>query len=81
MIVFGITGIKNKKRLLLKILLALLLMLALLPLLYHNFISAGTENATAEVKADAITYPGDPVRVSTEFDRFWLALFSESAGI
>jgi len=81
MIVISITGLRQKKRLLLRILLALLLLLALLPFLFNQYLNARTANTAAEAEADTITYPGDPVRVSTEFDRFWLRLMSESAGV
>ncbi len=89
MIVFGITGLRSKKRLLLKILLALLLVLALLPFLFHHYINANAESGTAPVQAEeigegeenAVTYPGDPVRVSTDFDHFWLGLLGDSDGV
>lgn len=81
MIVLAVTNLRQKRRMLIRILLALLLIALLLPLLLHNFLPAAAEAPAVSAGQESQQYPGEPLRVSTEFDRFWQRLLSESQGM
>lgn len=78
MMVFTITNLRGKRKMLLKILLAALLLLILLPLLYQNYLTASTDGEPLAAASEEAAYPGEPIRVSSEFDRFWQGLARES---
>lgn len=80
MIVFGITGIRKKRNLLLKALLLLVLLLTLTTLLLNLTLPASTttmEQSVLSGQDTAENSPSQPLRVNYAVDQYWQGMLEE----